>query len=126
MKVHSSYIYVRNLRCHAYHGVMPQEHVIGNDYRVNVCIAYNIGAAMLSDMLTDTISYACVCDIIKIEMAEVSQLLENVAYRIGRHLFRQFPNIEKIDIDIAKINPPMGADCDCAGVELHLINDKTL
>ena len=35
------------------------------------------------------------------------------------------PEIESLDITVAKANPPMGADLDSASVELHLINDKT-
>ena len=35
------------------------------------------------------------------------------------------PEVEAIDITLAKTNPPMGADLDSAAVELHLINDKT-
>ena len=36
-----------------------------------------------------------------------------------------FPNDSSIDLKLVKLNPPMGADSDGAGVELHLINDKT-
>ena len=126
MKILSSNSYIRNLRCHAYHGVMPEERITGNDYIINLRATYNIELAMQSDDIANALNYAYVCNIIKIEMDEVSNLVENVAYRIGKHLFRLFPSIERLDIDIAKINPPMGADCDCAGIEVHLINDKTL
>ena len=54
-----------------------------------------------------------------------SQLLENVAYRIGRQLFKAFPDIESLEIKVAKINPPMATDGGEAAVELQLINDKT-
>ena len=58
------------------------------------------------------------------EMEKPSQLLEHVAGRIGRCLIDSYPVIEEVDIEIMKINPPMGADCDGAGVELHLTNGK--
>jgi dihydroneopterin aldolase len=33
--------------------------------------------------------------------------------------------VTTVDLTLTKENPPMGADCDGASVELHLINDKT-
>ena len=60
------------------------------------------------------------------EMQKPSCLLEHVAGRIGRRIFSQLPLVEAIDISVAKINPPMGADIGSASVELHLINDKTI
>ena len=32
---------------------------------------------------------------------------------------------EEVFVTVEKVNPPMGADLDCAMVELHFINDKT-
>ncbi len=32
MKLMSSKIYLRNVRFHAFHGVLPQERIVGNDY----------------------------------------------------------------------------------------------
>ena len=40
-------------------------------------------------------------------------------------MMKRWPQIAAVDVKLIKINPPMGADCDGAGVELHLINDKT-
>ncbi len=121
----SSEIYIRNLRFHAYHGVLPQESVLGNDFVVNVRLHCSIEKAMQSDNLHDTINYATVFEIIRQQMAIPSKLLEHVAGRIGQQLFNAFPEVEAIDLDITKLNPPMGADCDGAGVALHLINNKT-
>ncbi|MBF1554796.1 MAG: dihydroneopterin aldolase, partial [Prevotella pleuritidis] len=42
MQLESSHIYLRDLRFHAYHGVLPQERVIGNEYVVNVQIDYSV------------------------------------------------------------------------------------
>ena len=40
-------------------------------------------------------------------------------------LFSDFPEIQKLQLSITKVNPPMGADSDGAGVEVVLTNDKT-
>lgn len=57
-------------------------------------------------------------------MQKPSCLLEHVAGRIGKRIFSQLPLVEAIDISVAKINPPMGADIGSALVELHLIMIK--
>ena len=44
MKVESSYIYLKDARFHAYHGVLPQEQQVGADFLVSVRCA-QIGRA---------------------------------------------------------------------------------
>lgn len=125
MKLAESNILLENLRFHAYHGVLPQERITGNDYVVNLRIAYDFADAMTSDDVSDTLNYAEVYEVVAQEMAVPSALIERVAGRVGDRLFRRFPAIHELTLRIVKVNPPMGADCDGAGVEVHLINDKT-
>jgi dihydroneopterin aldolase len=124
MKLDSSYITINGLRFHAYHGVLPQERLTGNDYLINLRVKYSIEKAMHTDCVEATLNYASVYEVIASEMKTPSNLLEHVAGRIGAHLFDMFPEIKDIDLSISKLNPPMGADCMGAGVEVHLINDK--
>ena len=42
---------------------------------------------------------------------------------IVKELLVEFPKIKSIDIELTKLNPPMGADCVGAGVELHIKNN---
>jgi dihydroneopterin aldolase len=126
MRLESGFIYIKNLRFRAYHGALEQEKLTGNDYVVNVRVGYPMADALEKDDLDGTVNYATLFEIVKKEMQVASSLIENVAYRIARSVFENFPKAESIDIDISKLNPPMGADCDGAGVELHLINDKTI
>ena len=125
MKLKESYIVLQDLRFHAYHGVLPQERLTGNDYVVNLRIGYDIGDAMLSDDVNDTLNYAEVYQLVSQEMAVPSGLIEHVAGRIAHRLFSDFPEIQKLQLSITKVNPPMGADSDGAGVEVVLTNDKT-
>lgn len=123
MKLKDSYIHLKGLRFHSYHGVMEQERLTGNDYVVDLAIKYDIEKALSSDELFDTLNYAEVYKIVAQEMDIPSKLIERVAGRIGDRLFRRFPTIENIDMTIIKKNPPMGGDCYGAGVEVHLQND---
>ena len=120
-----TYINLNKLKFKAFHGVLPQERLVGGDFVVTLRIGYPWQQAMASDDVADTLDYAAVYTVVKHEMAQPSQLLEHVAGRIAKALCRQFPAITSVDLWLTKMTPPMGADCDGAGVELHLINDKT-
>lgn len=125
MKLMSSKIYLRNVRFHAFHGVLPQEGIVGNDYLVNLVLDYDFSSAMKTDDLQGTLNYAEVYQKVREEMAMPSKLLEHVAGRIAHRLFSDFPEIQKLQLSITKVNPPMGGDSDGAGVEVVLTNDKT-
>lgn len=125
MKLMSSKIYLRNVRFHAFHGVLPQEGIVGNDYLVNLVLDYDFSSALKTDDLQGTLNYAEVYQKVREEMAVPSKLLEHVAGRIAHRLFSDFPEIQKLQLSITKVNPPMSADSDGAGVEVVLTNGKT-
>lgn len=125
MKIKNSYVYIKEARFHAFHGVMPQERQVGGDFLVSVKAEIDVTQAVLHDMVEVTLDYAELYHVVKFEMEHPSMLLEHVAGRIGEAVFDTFPQVCAVDIRLTKVNPPMGADCQGAGVELHLINDKT-
>ncbi|MBQ9677771.1 MAG: dihydroneopterin aldolase [Prevotella sp.] len=125
MRVESGYVFLKDVRFHAFHGVMPQERTVGADFLVSLRIGYDLSKAMASDEVEDTLNYAEVYQLVRQEMEQPSALLEHVAGRIVRTLLERFPMVTSVDLQLMKQNPPMGADCKGAGVELHLINDKT-
>lgn len=125
MILKDSYIYLRNLRFHAFHGVEAQERLTGNDYEIDLRLQVDVSRAMVSDDVADTVNYASVYELTRQEMARPSNLVEHVAARIAERIMAQWPVVGAVDISLTKVNPPMGADCKGAGVELHLINDKT-
>lgn len=120
MRIDQGYIYLRGLRFHAFHGVMPQEQLTGGDFTVDIRVGCDIGRAVSTDDIAFTPDYAAVYGIVKHEMCKPSQLLEHLAGRIAESIFRDIPQATTIDISVTKLNPPMGAFCDGAGVELHL------
>ena len=92
---------------------------------MNLRVGYPLDKAMLSDDVADTLDYAALYGVVKTEMMQPSRLLEHVAGRITQAIEKRFPLVTSIDLELTKLNPPMGADCDGASVEIHLINDKT-
>lgn len=119
MKINSSYILLKEIRCYAYHGVAPQENLIGNEYIIDLKLKVDISKAAQTDEVADTVNYAEVHQVIMAEMAVPSKLLEHVGGRIIEKLFQQFPALEEIELHLSKRNPPMGADVESAGIELH-------
>ncbi|MDD7420992.1 MAG: dihydroneopterin aldolase [Prevotellaceae bacterium] len=111
-------VFVKNIRLHAFHGVMPQERITGNDYLVSVSADCPLAAAAESDSVDDTLNYAHIYNVVKEEMALQSNLVEHVAGRIGRRVLAEFPLADNVRVEVVKLNPPMGAACDGAGVEL--------
>lgn len=124
MKLTEGYVFLQDVRFHAFHGVMPQESKVGADFLVNLRIGYPLGKAMESDEVADTLNYAEVYALVAQEMKQPSKLLEHVAGRIVQTISRRFPLVTSIDLTLTKLNPPMKADALGAGVEIHLINDK--
>ena len=119
MKINSSYILLKEIRCYAYHGVAPQENLIGNEYIIDLKLKVDISKATRTDEVADTVNYAEVHQVIKNEMAVPSKLLEHVSGRIIQKLFDQFACIAEIEHRLYERNPPMGADIESAGIELH-------
>ena len=123
MKLTTGKIFINEMRFHARHGVLPQERLTGGEFIVAVEAACQLDKAAMTDNVDDTISYADIYNKVREEMQQPSQLLENVCWRIGERLLKDLPAIQELTVRVTKENPPMGADCKGAGVQLHWIND---
>ena len=123
MTLKSSTISIDRLRIHAYHGVMAQEREVGADFLISIQVHINIERAMDTDNVADTLNYAVLCNTIKQVMSVPSSLLEHVAGRICRVVFSRFPQATAISLQITKLTPPMGADCDGATVDVFVTNE---
>ncbi len=118
-----SKIFLENIKIYAYHGVLPEENIIGTYYFVNAELDVDLWKAAKTDALEDTVSYADINDIIHEEMKISSKLLEHVAGRIITKIEQHFPQISAIKLKITKTNPPMKGECDGASVEFFKIRE---
>lgn len=109
-------IEVNRLSVYAYHGVDPQERLVGNDYEVSVSVDYPCQKAMVDDSLDDTINYAEMMDVIVSEMARPSKLLEHVCYRIQQVLMQRYPAIQGGMVTVRKLHPPVKHQLESAAV----------
>ena len=123
MKATDMYIRLEGMKFYAFHGVLPQENLVGANFYVDLKLKTDFTRAAETDELEGTVSYADVHAAVKEEMTIPSQLLEHVCQRIACRLFQDFPTIETIDIRLSKENPPMGACAQSIGVEVHYVRN---
>ncbi len=119
VKTDNMCILLEGLTFYAYHGVLPQETKVGNEFTVDLRLYANFEKAALTDELEGTVNYAEVFQAVETEMSRPSLLLEHVCGRIGRRLLADFPMIEVVEVRLCKQNPPMGADVRRVGVEMR-------
>ena len=105
-----SSISLHDIRVYAYHGCLEQEAQIGSWYRVDLTVWADLETPIKSDRLADTIDYVRLNQIVKDQMAIRSQLLEHVAGRILQTIKTEFQGVISLEVEVAKINPPIGGD----------------
>lgn len=111
-------IKVENIRIYAHHGCLPEETIIGSDYRVDLKVTADLQPSAKSDALEDTVDYVLLNAIVKEEMAKPCKLLETVAKRILTQIFIKDQRVTKATVKISKINPPIGGDVEKVTIKL--------
>lgn len=115
------YINLAGIKLYGYHGVDPQETLVGAYFYVDLKIKTDFSSAAESDTLSGTISYADIFNVIKESMQQPCLLLEHAAYKIANQLFQTFAGMEEIEIKLSKENPPMGSEASQIGIEAHYV-----
>ncbi len=82
-------IKVTNIKVFAHHGCLKEETLIGSDYRVDIKVSADLKTSAKTDNLNDTVDYVFLNKVVKEEMAEPSKLLESVAERIIKRIFKR-------------------------------------
>lgn len=121
MRLTNTSILLPQMRFFAYHGVLSQEQKVGSYFDIRLEIETDFARATRTDELEGTISYADIHETVKREMNIPSRLLEHVAGRISSRLYQEYPAIKAIKLELYKQNPPMGADCPCAGIRIQSV-----
>lgn len=118
-KIDMGIIRLHNIRTYSYHGCLLEESKIGSDYRVDLEIEANLNKSTQTDNLKDTVDYVHLNHIVTTEMAQRSKLLEHVAQRIIDKIFLEIPSIDRVLLEVSKINPPIGGDVQYVTVVLE-------
>ena len=118
-----SVISLKGMRFYAYHGCFDEERRIGTHFTVDVTFETDTLRAQKTDNIADTISYLDVYQTVKREMETPSHLLEHVADRIGEALLREYPAVERVAVEVDKMNPPLGGHL--AAVSVTVTKDRS-
>lgn len=103
-------IKLTNIRTFSFHGCLEEEAKIGSNYSVNMTIKTNLQPSAKTDELTDTVDYVDLNRIVVEEMAIRAKLLEHVAKRIIDRVLKELQMVTKIEVEVTKLNPPIGGD----------------
>lgn len=110
---------IHNVRLYGYHGCLPEEAIIGTNYRIDVEVHIDFSEAAVEDDLSKTADYVVINAILKEEMAKRSKLIEQVVHRMVKRIREAYPQSEKVRVQLYKINPPAGAELDAVSVTLE-------
>lgn len=118
-------IQLHNLEFYAYHGLLPQERVVGGHYRVDVELSLTPPLrALTEDVIDDTVNYAEVYALIRQQMEQPVNLLEHLVHRITHGLYAQFPQIQAVKLSVTKVTPPIsGIACEGASFCLQSVRE---
>ena len=84
-------IHLRNMQFYAFHGVNPEEKILGQRFEVDVALSVDSRSAGLSDDLRQTINYAQVYKVVKrIVEEERFDLIEALAETLATQIGKQF------------------------------------
>jgi 7,8-dihydroneopterin aldolase/epimerase/oxygenase len=111
-------IKLRNIRTFSYHGCLVEESKIGSNYSINLKIKVDLDLSAESDALRDTVDYVALNTIVVEEMAIRSDLLETVAQRIINRIFNELKKVNKVTIEVSKLNPPIGGDVEAVTIKM--------
>ncbi|KAJ4823327.1 hypothetical protein Tsubulata_001493 [Turnera subulata] len=110
---------LRGLKFHGFHGVLPEERILGQKFLIDVDAWMDLRIAGKSDCLSDTISYTDIYGIVK-EIVEgpPHNLLESVAHLIASTTLTKFPRVSAVWVKVGKPHVAVQGQLDYLGVEI--------
>ncbi len=109
---HMSKIAIQGMEFYAYHGFYPNERKKGNRFIVNISLKLNYTKAAERDTIRHTVNYEKVYKICQNHMKKPKKLLETVSHNIGETIIKKFPVVQKIRVEVHKLNPPLPGPVD--------------
>ena len=101
-------IELKGMEFHSFIGHYDEEKQIGNNFRVDMRLWYDSTVAEQSDRLGDALDYQQVYNLVRDQMREKCNLIENAARRILDSVWESFPELERLEIRLSKLFPKLG------------------
>jgi dihydroneopterin aldolase len=100
----------------AYHGFYPEEQKLGSKFIVDVEVGFIPLDNLKNDNLGNTVDYEQLNKIVDEQMKQTRKLIETVAQAIAGQIKDQFPFVEKIQVSIKKLNPPLSGKVEYSSI----------
>ena len=113
-------IHLHNMQFYAFHGVNPEEKVLGQRFEVDVVLRVDTRPAGLSDDLRQTINYAQVYKVVKrVVEEERFDLIEALAETLAMQIGKQF-GPDSVRVCVRKPHVPLkGSVLDYVAVDIE-------
>ena len=113
-------IRISGIRGFGFHGVYPEERREGQHFLADLILYTDLSPAALSDDVADATDYSLVVpDVKKILEGDPVNLIESLANRVVREVFRKYPRVESVEVTIYKPEAPVEA-----AVAVHIRRDR--
>ena len=113
-------VFVRGLEFEGNHGYTAAERRGTRRFRVNLVLEASLGAAAVSDKISDTIDYWKVSEVVvAIGTKSTFKLLEALAGAMGSRIQELYPHAA-VSIELEKLAPPCPGVPAACGVKLYL------
>lgn len=109
---------VKGAEFFAYHGFYDEEQKTGHTFIVDLEVFFDYKSEE-KDQLEHTVNYELLYDICKVEMNDISRLIETVAYRIIKKVQIDFPYLLGGKVIIQKKGPQLGGKVDRTVIEME-------
>jgi len=103
---------------YGYHGYYVEENKLGNHYTVDLVVETEF--KRMDDNLESTLNYETLYKTTAEIMEKPLKLLETLAFHIGKKILSENESAINVLVRVNKQQPPIGALCDKAFVELEV------
>lgn len=110
---------IHNLKVYGYHGCLPEEAVVGTQFKFDIDVETDFTKACKTDELKYAVDYVEISRIVQEQMAIRNNLIETVVKRIVVKIRERYPEALNIKVRLYKMNPPAGADLESVSVTLE-------
>ncbi len=107
---------LKEVKCYAFHGYYPEEHLTGNHFLVDVEVTFTPSDEI--EDLEKTVNYEVLNEVVLSEMKNTQKLLEPVVKRIIDAVLNVYPYLLTVEVGIKKLHPPMLGEVGYSFVEL--------
>ena len=112
-------IMLTGIQFYGHGGVAAHERELGQRYSADVEVYFDLHPAGHSDLLSDTINYGAVYDlIVQIGQSERLQLLEALAEKMAHAVLEKTP-AHRVRIRLRKLSPPIPGVIESAGIQIE-------